>query len=42
VGVEVDGGARLVTVLEGRARMEVGEPMRLGLVEAGVRRFPAA
>jgi ABC-type sugar transport system ATPase subunit len=41
VGVEVEGGPQLVTVLEGRARVEVGEAMRLGLVEAGVRRFPA-
>ena len=41
VGVDVEPGARLVTVVEGRARIEVGEPMRLGLVEAGVRRFPA-
>jgi ABC-type sugar transport system ATPase subunit len=40
VGVATDAGATLVTVLEGRARMEVGEPLRLGLVEAGVRRFP--
>jgi ABC-type sugar transport system ATPase subunit len=39
VGVEVGGGAQLVTVVEGRARLEVGEPLRLGLVEAGVRRF---
>jgi len=42
VGVDTDAGARLVTVLEGRSRIEVGEPLRLGLVEAGVRRFPAA
>jgi ABC-type sugar transport system ATPase subunit len=42
VGVETESGARLVTVLEGRARVEVGEPLRLGLVETGVRRFPAA
>jgi ABC-type sugar transport system ATPase subunit len=39
VGVETEAGATLVTVLEGRARIEVGEPLRLGLVEAGVRRF---
>jgi ABC-type sugar transport system ATPase subunit len=39
VGVETDAGATLVTVLEGRARVEVGERLRLGLVEAGVRRF---
>jgi ABC-type sugar transport system ATPase subunit len=41
VGVDVEPDARLVTVTEGRARIEVGEPLRLGLVEAGVRRFPA-
>jgi ABC-type sugar transport system ATPase subunit len=41
VGVDTEAGARLVTVLEGRARIEVGEPLRLGLVETGVRRFPA-
>ena len=39
VGVDVEPDARLVTVLEGRARIEVGEPLRLGLVESGVRRF---
>jgi ABC-type sugar transport system ATPase subunit len=39
VGVETAAGARVVTVVEGRARLEPGEPMRLGLVEAGVRRF---
>ena len=39
VGVATDAGATLVTVLEGRARVEVGEPLRLGLVEACVRRF---
>ena len=38
VGIDTDAGARLVTV-EGRARVEVGERLRLGLVEAGVRRF---
>jgi ABC-type sugar transport system ATPase subunit len=42
VGVETEPGTTLVTVLEGRARLEVGEPLRLGLVEAGVRRFGAA
>ena len=41
VGVETDAGATLVTVLEGRARLEVGEPLRVGLVESGVRRFAA-
>jgi ABC-type sugar transport system ATPase subunit len=39
VGVETDAGTTLVTVLEGRARLEVGERMRVGLVESGVRRF---
>jgi ABC-type sugar transport system ATPase subunit len=39
VGVDTPDGARLVTVLEGRARLEVGEPLRLGLIEAGLRRF---
>jgi ABC-type sugar transport system ATPase subunit len=39
VGVETDAGATLVTVLEGRARVDVGERLRLGLVEAGIRRF---
>jgi ABC-type sugar transport system ATPase subunit len=39
VGVDTDAGARLVTVLPGRARLAVGEPLRLGLVPAGVRRF---
>jgi ABC-type sugar transport system ATPase subunit len=39
IGVDTDAGARLVTVVEGRARLEVGAPITLGLVEAGVRRF---
>ena len=39
VGVETDAGATLVTVVEGRARVEVGETLRLGLVESGLRRF---
>ena len=39
VGVDTEAGARLVTVVEGRARYEIGEPLRLGLVESGVRRF---
>jgi ABC-type sugar transport system ATPase subunit len=39
VGVDIEDGARLVTVLEGRARLEIGEPLRLGLMESGVRRF---
>jgi ABC-type sugar transport system ATPase subunit len=41
VGVETPSGARLVTVVEGRARYEIGDPLRLGLVESGVRRFNA-
>jgi len=41
VGVRTETGATLVTVLEGRARLEVGEPLRVGLVESGVRRFGA-
>ena len=41
VGVDVERDARLVTVIEGRARIEVGDPLRLGLVEEGVRRFSA-
>jgi ABC-type sugar transport system ATPase subunit len=39
VGVDTVAGERLVTVLAGRARLRVGESLRLGLVEAGVRRF---
>jgi ABC-type sugar transport system ATPase subunit len=39
VGVDTEAGARLVTVVEGRARYAIGEPLRLGLVESGVRRF---
>jgi ABC-type sugar transport system ATPase subunit len=39
VGVDTDAGARLVTVVEGRARYEIGDPLRLGLVESGLRRF---
>jgi hypothetical protein len=30
-----------VAAVEGRARLDVGAPIRLGLVEAGVRRFGA-
>jgi ABC-type sugar transport system ATPase subunit len=41
VGVETPSGARLVTVVEGRVRYEIGDPLRLGLVESGVRRFDA-
>jgi ABC-type sugar transport system ATPase subunit len=39
LGVDTDGGARLVAALAGRADFAVGEPVRLGLVEAGLRRF---
>ena len=39
VGVDAGSGARLVAAVEGRARLEPGEPMRLGLVEGGIRRF---
>jgi hypothetical protein len=38
IGVDTDGG-RLVAAVEGRARMDVGAPIRLGLVESGLRRF---
>jgi ABC-type sugar transport system ATPase subunit len=41
VGVDTAEGARLVTVVEGRARYEIGDPLRVGLVESGVRRFDA-
>jgi len=41
VGVDTADGARLVTVVEGRARVEVGSPLRVGLVASGVRRFDA-
>jgi multiple sugar transport system ATP-binding protein len=39
VGVETDGGARVVAAVEGRAAYTVGEPIRVGLVESGMRRF---
>jgi ABC-type sugar transport system ATPase subunit len=39
VGVDTDAGARLVAAVEGRAAYDVGEPVRVGLVEAGMRRF---
>jgi ABC-type sugar transport system ATPase subunit len=38
IGVDTDGG-RLVAAVEGRARLDVGAPIRLGLVESGLRRF---
>jgi multiple sugar transport system ATP-binding protein len=41
VGVDTDAGARLVALVEGRARPGVGEPLRLGLVAEGMRRFDA-
>ncbi|HET8759318.1 MAG TPA: ABC transporter ATP-binding protein [Solirubrobacteraceae bacterium] len=41
VGVDADGGVRLVAVLEGRADLEVGAPLRVGLVPAGMQRFDA-
>jgi ABC-type sugar transport system ATPase subunit len=39
VGVDTEHGERLVAVLEGRAALQPGEPLRVGLVEAGLRRF---
>jgi ABC-type sugar transport system ATPase subunit len=39
VGVETDGGARVVAAVQGRAAYTVGEPIRVGLVESGMRRF---
>jgi ABC-type sugar transport system ATPase subunit len=41
IGVDTDRGARLVAAVEGRARAQVGEPIRLGLVAEGLRRFGA-
>jgi ABC-type sugar transport system ATPase subunit len=41
IGVDTDRGARLVAAVAGRVRIDVGAPMRLGLVEAGIRRFGA-
>jgi ABC-type sugar transport system ATPase subunit len=38
IGVDTAGG-RLVAAVEGRVRMDVGAPIRLGLVESGLRRF---
>jgi multiple sugar transport system ATP-binding protein len=38
IGVDTDRG-RLVAAVEGRVRMDVGAPVRLGLVESGLRRF---
>jgi ABC-type sugar transport system ATPase subunit len=42
VGVDTDAGARLVAAVEGRARLQPREPLRLGLVPEGLRRFDAA
>jgi ABC-type sugar transport system ATPase subunit len=39
VGVDTDAGARLVAAVQGRAAYDVGERVRLGLVEDGMRRF---
>jgi ABC-type sugar transport system ATPase subunit len=39
VGVDTDAGARLVAAVQGRAAYTVGEPIRVGLVAAGMRRF---
>jgi ABC-type sugar transport system ATPase subunit len=39
VGVDTDAGTRLVAAVEGRARFTVGEPIRVGLVAEGIRRF---
>jgi ABC-type sugar transport system ATPase subunit len=41
VGVDTASGARLVAAVEGRARFAVGEPIRLGIVAEGMRRFGA-
>jgi multiple sugar transport system ATP-binding protein len=41
VGVDADGGIRLVAVLEGRADLEVGAPLRVGLLPGGMQRFGA-
>ena len=41
VGVDTDAGARLVAAVEGRAAYTVGEPIRVGLVAEGMRRFGA-
>jgi ABC-type sugar transport system ATPase subunit len=39
IGVDTADGARLVAAVEGRARMDVGAPIQVGLVAAGIRRF---
>jgi multiple sugar transport system ATP-binding protein len=39
VGVDVEGGARLVAAVEGWARVRPGDTVRLGLVADGLRRF---
>jgi ABC-type sugar transport system ATPase subunit len=41
VGVDTEAGARLVSAVEGRAGYTVGEPIRVGLVAEGMRRFGA-
>jgi ABC-type sugar transport system ATPase subunit len=41
VGVDTAAGARLVAAVEGRARLQPGDPVRLGLVEECLRRFDA-
>jgi multiple sugar transport system ATP-binding protein len=41
VGVDAGGDVRLVAVLEGRADLEVGAPLRVGLVPSGMQRFGA-
>jgi ABC-type sugar transport system ATPase subunit len=41
IGVDTDAGARLVAAVEGRARLEPGAPLRVGLVPDGLRRFDA-
>jgi ABC-type sugar transport system ATPase subunit len=42
IGVDTDAGARLVAAVEGRATLQPGDPLRLGLVSEGLRRFDAA
>jgi ABC-type sugar transport system ATPase subunit len=42
IGVDTEAGGRLVAAVEGRARLQPGEPLRLGLVADGLRRFDAA
>jgi ABC-type sugar transport system ATPase subunit len=39
VGVDVDAGARLVALVEGRASVDPGDRIALGLVPEGARRF---